>query len=194
MDYEGLSDIELWKSHQNGDKAAYNVLFDRYAEFLYTRANRWLRNHLDAEELVMDLFLHLWLKRDQLNPEAGKYLKSYLSKALRNRIINHLHKQLAETVTIDETADLLMDSRRADDHLRLKETEEQYERCLKALSPQRRKVFKLSREEGLTYSQIAEKLNLSINTVENYMTAALAVLRTKKDVLLSIVVLMTMTG
>lgn len=180
MDYKGFSDIELWRFHQNGDINAYNELFDRYAPYLYRQVSRWIKNSYDAEELVMDLLLNLWVKRAELNPEAGLNLKSYLSKAMRNRIINHLQKNLPQTESLEDTGQYIaLDSRSADYETISKEMSGIYEGYLKSLSPQRLKVFKMSREEGLTYAQIAEKLNLSTNTVENYMVSALAILREK---------------
>lgn len=180
MNYKGFSDIELWRKHQNGDINAYNELFDRYAPYLYRQASRWIKNSHDVEELVMDLLLNLWIKRADLNPEAGLNLKSYLSKSIRNRIINHLQKNLPQIESLEDTGQYIaLDSRSADYETISREMEGIYEAFLKSLSPQRLKVFKLSREEGLTYSQIAEKLNLSTNTVENYMVSALAILRKK---------------
>lgn len=178
MDFKSFSDIELWRRHQKGDIEAYNVIFGRYAEPLYRYAKKWVKNDSDAEELVMDLFLNLWLKRSELNPDAGINLKAYFYRAMRNRVVNHFHKVLVKTESIENVSDAdIADSRSADYPIRAKEIHETYLQSLKMLSPQRLKVFKMSREEGLTYRQIAERCNLSINTVENYMASALAILR-----------------
>lgn len=179
MDNANISDHELWRKHQKGDMRAFNMLYGRYSPSLYRQASRWVKDRQDAEELVMDLFVSLWTRRDKLNPSAGENLSAYLATAMRNRITNYYQKKLRNIELTVETVPPIADSRTADYGVLSLEAEHAYEKGVASLSPQRRKVFKLSREEGLTYSQIAKRMNLSVNTVENYMVSALSILREK---------------
>lgn len=178
MDYKQASDIELWQCCQQDDIRAYNELFDRYAKPLYRQAIAYVHNEMAAEELVMDLLLNLWEKRKRLKTDAGNNVKAYLMLAMRNRIINHLQKNIPDTASIDLLEeDRFVDSREADYGIICRDMETIYQSEVDKLSPQRQKVFRLSREKNLSYAEIAEELNLSINTVENYMVSALNTLR-----------------
>ncbi|MGN7722902.1 RNA polymerase sigma-70 factor [Chitinophaga sp. 22620] len=157
---------------------AYNELFDRYAKLLYRQAAGYVKNAMDAEELVMDLLFNLWQKRGHLQPDAGDNVRAYLMQAMRNRIINYLQKNIPATNSIDMLEEnKLVESRQADYSIILKDMDTVYRSKLDKLSPQRLKVFKLSREENLSYAEIAQQMNLSVNTVENYMVSALSTMR-----------------
>lgn len=176
MVYTRLSDSELWQYCRQDDVLAYNALFRRYAPKLFIQADRYLRNAMEAEELVMDLLLNIWQKRAQLEIEGE--MRAYLFRAIHNRVINHLQKKIPETYSIDLIEeDVLVESRQADYRMLSGDLLKSYRNKLENLSPQRRKVFLLSREENMTYPQIAKLLNLSVNTVENHMSSALNVLR-----------------
>ncbi|UCJ09934.1 RNA polymerase sigma-70 factor [Chitinophaga pendula] len=178
MDYQGASDTELWLFYQKSDIKAYNELFNRYADLMYRQALRHVKNSMDAEELTMDLFFNIWKKREQLSPNAGHNLIGYLTYAMRNRVINYLRKNIPGTVsTALLQDDMLIEGSYADHTLMAKDMAYIYQHYLDALSPQRRKIFMLHREENMSYTQIAREMNLSKKTVENYMNAALATLR-----------------
>lgn len=178
MDYKRVSDIELWQCCRQDNMRAYNELFDRYAKLLYRQAAGYVKSTMDAEELVMDLLFNLWQKRAHLQPDAGNNVRAYLMHAMRNRIINHLQKNIPVTSSIDVLGeDKLVESRQADHSVISKDIDTVYQSKLHKLSPQRREVFKLSREEDLSYAEIAQQMNLSVNTVENYMVSALSTLR-----------------
>ncbi|WET67037.1 RNA polymerase sigma-70 factor [Sphingobacterium sp.] len=178
MNYKQVSENELWECCQLDDLRAYNELFDRFAKTLYRQTMAYVHNAMDAEELVMDLMLHLWERRLHLNVNAGINMKAYLIRAMRNRIINHLQKKIPEQISIDQFFEgVLADCSQADDGLIARDMEIIYESLVDKLSPQRQKVFRLSREKNMTYVEIARELNLSVNTVENYMVSALNKLR-----------------
>ena len=178
MNYKRASDIELWECCRQDDIQAYNALFDRYAKILYRQAVSYISCSMDAEELVMDLLLNLWQKRKHLNTGAGNNVRAYLMLAMRNRIINHLQKNIPEISSIElVTEGQLVDGRQADYGIVSKDLSTVYESAVDKLSSQRQKVFRLSREKNLSYAEIAREMNLSVNTVENYMVSALNTLR-----------------
>ena len=164
--------IERWRS---GNEQAYRALFDRYFCKLYNYTARLVADKRVSEEIVMDVMLAIWQKRDQLNGNLS--VSAYLYKSVRNRLIDHLRKQQLKTVPLELTAieppaEYLTDSR-----LLHKELEQLYQTSLNRLPPQKKRIFTMSREEGSSYKEIAAKLQLSKNTVENHMVGALRILK-----------------
>ncbi|WP_316803150.1 RNA polymerase sigma-70 factor [Pedobacter nototheniae] len=167
-----LQDIDLLKRYKGGDTIAYDILFKRYYAELYNYAFKNVRNTFIAEELTMDVMLGLWKKQGDIHVDVN--LKAYLYRSVKNAIYNHYRKKILATVSLDEEIDAnVVQSRPADDAIIYSELEKIYHQKLSELSPARRKVYQMSREENKTYAEIAKDMNLSINTVENYMVAAL---------------------
>ncbi len=170
-----LPDDLLLDKQRQGDAGAYNVLFKRYYDALYGYALKNVKDSFVAEELTMDVLLRLWQKKGEV--EVTNDLKAYLFRSIKNAIYNHYRKKILATVPLEvETASTLT-SVSADDALQTKELEQFYVKKLAQLSPQRRQVFQMSREENMTYPEIAKNMNLSVNTVENYMVATLRFFR-----------------
>jgi RNA polymerase sigma-70 factor (ECF subfamily) len=176
MVYKNVPDIELWQQCQANDLHAYNELFSRYLPKLLRLASRYIKDEMLVEELCMDQLYVLWDKRHSISIRFN--FSNYLFRAMRNRVMNQLRKNI---VLLSDPA-LAMNAPQltgtpADYQLLSDEADLTYQQALNELSPQRRKVFLLSREENLSYREIAQELSLSVNTVENYMTAALVSLR-----------------
>jgi RNA polymerase sigma-70 factor (family 1) len=164
--------IALWR---NGNDKAYRVLFDRYFYKLYRYTLKLVPDKRISEEIVMDVMLAIWQKRDQLNCSLS--LSAYLYKSVRNRHIDHLRKQRVATVSLELTAVEPPSSSITDSRILHKELENLYRTSLNRLPPQKKRIFTMSREEGSSYKEIADRLRLSKNTVENHMVAALRLLK-----------------
>lgn len=175
MNYKEASDIELWQCCQQDNLRAYNELFARFYPRMLHLASRYVNDTMKAEELCMDQLFNLWTKRTQLN--INRNFSGYMFRAVRNRIIDHLRKNILVETSLDELNEAHPLDWLADSRLLTAEVAQAYHLALGELSPQRREAFILSREENLTYSEIAQRMNLSINTVENYMAAALGCIR-----------------
>ncbi|RBL90083.1 RNA polymerase sigma-70 factor [Chitinophaga flava] len=175
MDYKQASDRELWDCCRKDDMQAYNEIFSRYYPRMYHLARRYVQDAMRAEELCMDQLFHLWVKREEIHIISS--FSSYLFRSIRNRVITEMRRNLPVMTGLDEIAENIQLDRSSDYGLLLEEAEHTYREVLNKLSPQRRQVFMLSREENLTYPEIARRMNLSVNTVENYMVAALNSLR-----------------
>lgn len=175
MDYKQVSDIELWQGCRQDDLQAYNELFSRFYSRMLHLASRYVSDTMKAEELCMDQLFHMWVKRHEITITGN--FSGYLFRSLRNLVIDHLRKNIPAEISIDELKEAHPIDWSADSSLLTEEVEQAYRNALNELSPQRREVFTLSREENLTYSEIAQRMNLSINTVENYMVAALGCIR-----------------
>lgn len=180
MNYKQASDRELWGGCRQDDKKALAELFDRYFPKVYAMASRNMKDAMLAEELAMDLFFKLWQKRHQIVITSN--LPGYLLRSTRNMVINHLQKHPIVCLPVDALNDEnLIASAQADQGMLALEMEHIYRNALDNLSPQRREAFMLSREEKLTYAEIAERMDLSVNTVKNYITAALTDMRSSMN-------------
>jgi RNA polymerase sigma-70 factor (ECF subfamily) len=168
------SDEDLLLYWQQGDTKAFDLLFTRYFQPLHQYALKSLHNTMLAEELVMDVMLRIWKTNGNIISPAG--FKPYLLRALKNAILNHFRTALPVIVSWDDLpATQEIPAHTAPDHKILHdEARERYLAALNSLSDKKREVFILSREERLTYKEIARQLNISVNTVENYMSASLA--------------------
>jgi RNA polymerase sigma-70 factor (ECF subfamily) len=164
--------VELWRA---GNEKAYCALFDRYFYKLCHYTGKLIPDKSVSEEIVMDVMFSVWQKRDRLNTNGS--LSAYLYKSVKNRLIDHLRKQILPTISLDQTTAEPPSSFITDSRLLHKELECLYRSSLNRLPPQKKRIFTMSREEGSSYKEIADRLQLSKNTVENHMVAALRLLK-----------------
>lgn len=172
---ENIDEKELFNQIKAGSAPAFEKLFYIYYASLCLFASQYVKNDDAAEELVQDVFYKVWSKRHTINIENS--VKQYLFKAVKYQCINLLqhnrialsyqHKVLEDTMQNVDTKPYFLEV-----GLRQK-----IERCILSLPEKRREIFKLSREEGLRYKEIAERLNISVKTVETQMGLALKQLR-----------------
>lgn len=176
------SDEDLLLLWRNGDPKAFDELFRRYFQPLHQYAVKNLRNAMLAEEIVMDVLLRIWKTNGNINCPAG--FRPYILRALRNAIFNHFRSAMPVIVSWEELpAGSELPAAGSPDHKILhNETRELYLAALSSLSAKKREVFILSREERLSYKEIARQLNISVNTVENYIAASLAHVKEKMNV------------
>jgi len=166
-----LPDDLLLKKCKEGSKAAFSVLFRRYFDGLLQFASRQLKDHELAEELVMDLMLRLWQKQDAQDIE---HLGQYLFRSMKNAMISHWRKKALSFSPLDDLPEYCAPlSQAADYNISLQEAEKMYMTMLADLTPQRRLVYTLSREQEMTNEEIALETNLSVNTVKNHLKASL---------------------
>jgi RNA polymerase sigma-70 factor (ECF subfamily) len=198
MNYKTLSDEALLEHCRLENRRAFNELFDRYALNLRRLAMRYTKDGFAAEELALDLLMDMWERRHDLEVKKGLF-SAYLFRAMHNRGISYVRRRLPQFSDVDTLADGgPVSPHEADLGVRMRDEEQRYRKSLDALTPQRRRVFELSRERHLSYPEIARELNLSINTVENHMQAALAVLRrqyqTYRSCILLAAISLSLTG
>ena len=129
-----------------------------------------------SEELTSDVFLKVWNKRETL-PLSGS-LQAYLRAVSRNTAIDFIRSRKFQLVSIEDIKSFDFTSTTTTDNDLLEaEMKKVYQEALNSLTPRRKEIFKLSREENLTYEEIAKKLNISKNTVEVQMGFALRSLK-----------------
>ncbi|MBE7169452.1 MAG: RNA polymerase sigma-70 factor [Williamsia sp.] len=155
-----------------GDEQAFTVLFNRYWKQLYNYLIQLTKSHEITEEIVADVFLKLWTGRELI--VNIRNIDGFLFKVAYNKTMDffkltardqRLQRVLAHT--IEATGE------RADQKLLDAETQKILHEAIAQLSPQRKLVYHLHRIEGLSHEQIAERLNLSRQTVKNTMTGAI---------------------
>jgi len=168
-----LSEKEQWKAIQQGNRILFEVNFRKYYSPLCGFAYTKLQSSDIAEEIVQDVFVNLWDKRSVLDIT---YFKSYLYTSVNNSVLNHFKH---EKVKREHKAEMKVVGEEAteDDTMEFTELQSKLAALVAAMPEQRQKVFKLAKMEGLKYKDIAEKLGVSIKTVENHMGKALSYLR-----------------
>ncbi len=154
------------------DASAYEKVFHEYYSGLCRYALRFVRDPDQAEELVQDTFVKIWQRRKSLSIRHS--LKSYLYQSVRNQCLNFLkHQDIVRDFEQTAPIPLHNDS----DTVVLSELEALIVKAVNDLPPERQKIFRMSRDEGLRYSEIADQLGISVKTVENQIGRALKYLR-----------------
>ena len=165
---------------QKGDSDAFRELYNQYHQPLYHYVLRFVKSPALAEDVLQDVFLKIWEIRSRIDPELS--FKAYLYRISRNSVFKLLKK-----IAVDENlrTQVLKQFSQSVADADLKVLWQQYEALLQAainrLPPQRRKVFKLCREEGKSYEQVAEELGISRNTVKEHMVLAMKLIREHID-------------
>lgn len=188
--YRNSEDLELWQLAKVSDDAlAFAELHRRFAPKLYALALRKTGSSEVSEDLVQDLFVHLWLQRASIRIE--KAFNLYLFTGLKNRIISHYRKQLVQhTISLNELDVETLTSQSANlvqEWLSVKEVHEIYTRELANLPEKSKYVFEMSRS-GVPNREIAEMLDLSEKTVEFHISKCLRVLRAKFGYVVNVLV------
>lgn len=162
---------------KQGDRGAFNEIYERYWIKLYIAAGRRLKLRDDAKDLVQDVFVSFWLRRDSLVIDTS--LSSYLHTAVKYKVINYIESNIVRGNYLKSLNKALLDyDNSTDDTVISNDLEQFLDARLNNLSPKVREVFELSRKEDLSIQEVAERLNLSHQTVKNQISKALKILRT----------------
>lgn len=150
---------------------AFQLLYDRHRKRIYQTSLRYLKSPILAQEVVQDVFLKLWFNRKSL--KADQPLEAWLYSVAKNNLINRLKKIANEWKALKGLGFI---SERSINNIENNLQESQYNQLLQTaigqLSEQQQKVFKLARNEQLTYLEIGEKLQISPLTVKTHMSRA----------------------
>ena len=170
------NDIAIIEAWQAGDSDAFEVLYQKYWRKLYVFARRTTPNAEDAQDLIQDVFAQLWMQKEQI--DAAVFSESYLFAIVRNKLLDKIRKQY---VREDYVQKILQSSSESDfstqQTILTNDLNNHIHRVVDVLPEKCREVFQLSRFEQLSVDQIAQKLQISPQTVKNQLSKALQVVR-----------------
>jgi RNA polymerase sigma-70 factor (family 1) len=188
--YKTYTDQRLLDILKNGDEAAFTEVYDRYSALLLIHADNKLDDEDEARDVVQDVFVRLWEKRDQITVYSN--LSGYLYSAVRNQIFNMIkHRKVISTYTEGLLNANANNQIYADHLIREKEFASIIEAEIAALPPRMRVVFELRRMENLSNKEVAVKLGITELTVIDQMKKAMKVLRIKIGLIIIIALIIT---
>ena len=160
-----------------GDEDAFCELYATYKNRLIYFAMRFLKSREYAEDVFQDVFTVVWQSRRFINPDAS--FSSYLYTIMRNRILNQLRnaaneEKLKESI-LSQALDYTEDTKR---EVMLNDLKSLISHALQQLTPRQRELFEMSREAQLSHKEIADKLGISVNTVQEHISTSLKLIRT----------------
>lgn len=159
----------------DGDQKAFTRLVDLYWNKVYSHALAYAKSSPRAQEITQDVFLQLWNKRAVLREVTD--FKNFLFILGRNQVISAMRKKMLELTGkdfIELSEEVLVPDRQLD----FKQVHDKIMQAIDKLPPTRKMVFRMSRLDGLTYEEIAEKLGISRNTVKEHIVLGLNFIRT----------------
>lgn len=175
---EVRSDNEYVERLKSDDFSAFDALFHKYSEMLYAFALSITRDRFAAEDITQLVFLKVWEKRALIKEHLS--FKSFLFSVAYNETISFLRKEKSEKRRINEYVhNSISLTNETELFVEFKNIEGIANRLIEEMPEKRKKIFRLSREQGYSNKEISEKLNISVKTVENQMTLALKSLREK---------------
>lgn len=161
---------------KNGDEKAFEILFWKYNKHIYHFIYSLLYDKSVAEDLTQNVFLKIWEKHETI--DTGQNFDSYLFTIARNLVYKEAeHRILSESLT--EGLRLTDSDSTVEEKIEAEFLREYINELIGELPPARREIFRLSRQESLSYKEIAERLSISEKTVETQINKALRFLRDK---------------
>lgn len=173
----GLTNVEHIQAEQlvNGSHTVYKQLFTAWYEPLCRYAFSIVRNMDEAEDIVQKMFCKLWGQRNELKINTS--VKSYLYRAVHNSCLNKVKQSKVRADHNQHYAYEMPEQEINSSSVEYSELQQQLYKALKDLPPKCREAFEMSRLQQLSYSEIANKMSISANTVENHIAKALKLLR-----------------
>lgn len=164
----------LLKLIAEGNYQAFDVLFEKHWEKAYSEAYKRLRNQDNAKDIVQEIFVHIWVKRQKLKI---KNLPAYLHISIRNKVINFVARQKPIHPFFDHFDNIAEKNSPADVDLLSKEFFKSYEALLNSLPSKRQIIFRLHYQEDLSTKEISKRLGVTKKTVQNQLGKAINTLK-----------------
>jgi len=166
----------LLESLKKGDDRAFNELYNSYREPALRFCNSILKDIEESENIIQEVFIKIWNRRETINPELN--FTSYLFTIIKNRVFDHLKEVKKNEFLKEKFWEKVLEYKAVDNEIK----EERFAKIKEAvenLSEKRKEIIKLNYEEGKSYEEIAQQLNISKNTVKNQLVKAKQVIRTQ---------------
>lgn len=175
------SNTELVKLLKKDDMKAFDIIYKKYSRRLYGFVFRYIKQEADTEEIVQDVFIKIWKCRNKMDVYSS--FESFLFTIAHNATVNLLKKRATEQKYVEHVKSLqiINESYELTDEIHYKELMQKFQGLVNELSPRQKEIFQLSREDGLSNKEIADKLGISIQTVKNHLVTTLSFLKSKLD-------------
>lgn len=172
------SDVNLIQRLKDNDRLAFELIFNKFSKKLYYFTLGYVHSEAETEEIIQNVFISFWENRDMLS-EAFP-IQNYLYKVTINHIYNYFKHRLvrrryAENMIIEGTDE----DQEAMQYILSNDLEEVVYKIVEELPLRQKVIFRLSRLEGLCHAEIAERLGISVRSVENQIYRALKYIREK---------------
>lgn len=180
--------MKVEKSHKEllillkkGDIVAFDKIYEMYSKRLYGFVIRYVKQKEDAEGIVQEVFIKIWETRNKIDIYSS--FDSFIFTIAYNTTIDLLRKRVNEQKYHDRLKLLqqITDGDQIINDLYFEEINIRLLSVIDKLTPRQKEIFQLSREEGLTHEEIAQKLNISVNTVKNHIVTSLAFIKSHLD-------------
>ena len=166
----------LVKALKEGNQLAFSSVYKTYAAQTFSLAFKYLLNKELAEDAVQNLFLKLWLKKEEI--DETKPINRYLFTMLKNDLLNTLRDSKKNIYLLEDCLSMVLELEDNSQNENLKQEQMNIiQQALEQLSPQRRKVFEMKVSGKYSNQEIADKLNLSINTIKFQYSQSLKQIR-----------------
>ncbi len=175
-----LSDEELLPELISGREEAFAVLYERYERNIYQFICKYVHSGAMAEDLTQEVFIKIWNSRRGLNHIQS--FKGYLLISARNHTLNSLKAALrVETAMGEVVKNFVVHRKATDDRLLENDYAEFLQKEVNKLPERTREIFRLCRQEGLTYEEVAAELGISKSAVKNHMVSSMKLLKTSVE-------------
>lgn len=164
-----------WSKIKAGDKQAFRILFDEYYSSMCLYANAMLHDLELSQDIVSDCFVRIWERRENIEIESS--IKYYLLLSVRNAIYSYMRSPESRRTDIDTIISILENTPTEEYNLEKDETILLVSELIEQLPEQRKNILQLAAFNHKTYSEIADTLNISVNTVKTQMARAYRFLR-----------------
>jgi RNA polymerase sigma-70 factor (ECF subfamily) len=170
------TEYELLQQLIEGDAEAFRDIYELYQDKIFAFAYKLTKSKENADDIVQEVFIKLWQRREQIKVELN--FGAYLKKMTQNQVYDFL-KKVSRDRSLQEKIKQKLNAlqNKTEEDLLAKELEKAYTEAIENLPQQRKLVYRLSREEDLSYDEIAERLNISRHTVHNQMVSAIRSIR-----------------
>ena len=166
----------LVKALKEGNQLAFSIVYKTYAAQTFSLAFKYLLNKELAEDAVQNLFLKLWLKKEEI--DETKPINRYLFTMLKIDLLNTLRDSKKNIYLLEDCLSMVLELEDNSQNENLKQEQMNIiQQALEQLSPQRRKVFEMKVSGKYSNQEIADKLNLSINTIKFQYSQSLKQIR-----------------
>ena len=173
-----LSEKEKWVFDlKMGSYKAFESLYDEYFDLLYGYVFGMIRSHSQAQEIVQDTFIKVWLHRSKIDTDLS--FKAWLYKIAKNQLLNDIKKNFSDPVFEDYLLHCENNNLTAqpDHEFDMELFRIALVKAKQKLSPRQIQVFEMCKEEGLSATEVAQKLNITEASVYNYLSQSLSTLR-----------------